>query len=77
MTRTRRARVESVVEQLDVSVYGAPTDCPESDGTLEWDRTTIVIDGAPTPIDGALVPDRSRPGMGLELKRSDAERYVL
>lgn len=31
------------MEQLDVSVYRVPTDVPESDGTLEWDHTTIVI----------------------------------
>jgi L-alanine-DL-glutamate epimerase-like enolase superfamily enzyme len=28
---------------LDVSVYTIPTDAPESDGTLEWDSTTIVL----------------------------------
>jgi len=28
---------------MDVSVYAVPTDFPESDGTLEWDRTTIVL----------------------------------
>ncbi|HKU57832.1 MAG TPA: enolase C-terminal domain-like protein [Gaiellaceae bacterium] len=31
------------VERLDVSAYTIPTDEPESDGTLEWDSTTIVI----------------------------------
>ena len=31
------------VERLDVSAYEIPTDEPESDGTLEWDSTTIVI----------------------------------
>jgi len=31
------------VERLDVSVYTVPTDFPESDGTLRWDHTTIVI----------------------------------
>ena len=33
----------ATVEQLDVSVYTVPTDFPESDGTAEWDSTTIVI----------------------------------
>jgi L-alanine-DL-glutamate epimerase-like enolase superfamily enzyme len=37
----------------------------------------LFFDGVPTPTDGALVPDLSRPGMGLELKRADAERYVV
>ena len=31
------------VERLAVSAYEVPTDQPESDGTLEWDSTTIVI----------------------------------
>lgn len=31
------------IEQLRVSTYTIPTDFPESDGTLQWDRTTIVI----------------------------------
>jgi L-alanine-DL-glutamate epimerase-like enolase superfamily enzyme len=31
------------IEQLDVSTHELPTDGHESDGTLEWDSTTIVI----------------------------------
>jgi L-alanine-DL-glutamate epimerase-like enolase superfamily enzyme len=31
------------IEGLDVSAFTVPTDAPESDGTLEWDSTTIVI----------------------------------
>ncbi|HEX4020628.1 MAG TPA: enolase C-terminal domain-like protein [Candidatus Sulfotelmatobacter sp.] len=31
------------IKQMDVSTYAIPTDFAESDGTLEWDRTTIVI----------------------------------
>ena len=31
------------VEKLDVFARTIPTDAPESDGTLEWDSTTIVI----------------------------------
>ncbi len=31
------------IERLDVGAYRVPTDRPESDGTLEWDSTTIVI----------------------------------
>jgi L-alanine-DL-glutamate epimerase-like enolase superfamily enzyme len=31
------------VEALRVSAYTIPTDFPESDGTLEWDRTTLVL----------------------------------
>lgn len=35
----------------------------------------MLFDGAINPSDGKLHPDLSRPGMGLELKRLDAERY--
>ena len=33
----------TAVERLDVFAHTIPTDEPESDGTLEWDSTTIVI----------------------------------
>lgn len=36
----------------------------------------MLFDGVPEPEGGALRPDRSRPGLGLELKRADAERYA-
>jgi len=38
---------------------------------------SMLFDGTLEPRDGLLTPDRSRPGLGLELKRSDAERYRL
>jgi hypothetical protein len=34
----------------------------------------LLFDGVLDPKGGALRPDLSRPGNGLELKRSDAER---
>jgi L-alanine-DL-glutamate epimerase-like enolase superfamily enzyme len=34
---------ELAVERLAVSAYEIPTDEPESDGTLEWDSTTLVL----------------------------------
>jgi L-alanine-DL-glutamate epimerase-like enolase superfamily enzyme len=37
----------------------------------------MFFDGVLTPINGALRPDRSRPGMGLEFKRSEAEKYAV
>jgi L-alanine-DL-glutamate epimerase-like enolase superfamily enzyme len=40
-TATRTAGV--AIEGLEVSAYTVPTDEPESDGTLEWDSTTIVV----------------------------------
>ncbi len=41
MAVATRSHVE--VEALAVSAYTIPTDEPESDGTLEWDSTTIVV----------------------------------
>jgi L-alanine-DL-glutamate epimerase-like enolase superfamily enzyme len=37
----------------------------------------MLFDGAPRPIGGELRPDLSRPGLGLELKRKDAERFAV
>jgi hypothetical protein len=35
--------VQAPVESLVVSAFTVPTDEPESDGTAEWDATTIVV----------------------------------
>jgi L-alanine-DL-glutamate epimerase-like enolase superfamily enzyme len=35
--------VETPIQQLKASAYAVPTDMPESDGTLAWDRTTLVL----------------------------------
>jgi L-alanine-DL-glutamate epimerase-like enolase superfamily enzyme len=37
----------------------------------------MLLDGAPTPVNGVLRPDLSRPGLGLELKAADAERFLV
>jgi L-alanine-DL-glutamate epimerase-like enolase superfamily enzyme len=34
---------EAAVDRVEVSAYTVPTDAPESDGTLEWDSTTMVL----------------------------------
>jgi L-alanine-DL-glutamate epimerase-like enolase superfamily enzyme len=31
------------IERLEVSAYTVPTDRPESDGTAEWDTTTLIL----------------------------------
>jgi L-alanine-DL-glutamate epimerase-like enolase superfamily enzyme len=31
------------IDRIDVSAYTVPTDYPESDGTLAWDKTTMVL----------------------------------
>lgn len=36
----------------------------------------MLFEGTPPPVNGALVPDRSRPGFGLEFKRADAARFA-
>ncbi|WP_028057724.1 enolase C-terminal domain-like protein [Candidatus Solirubrobacter pratensis] len=36
-------REQAPLQGLDVSVFEIPTDQPESDGTLEWDSTTVVV----------------------------------
>ncbi|MFO1039670.1 MAG: enolase C-terminal domain-like protein [Geminicoccaceae bacterium] len=48
---------------------------------LEWfhDHVRIermLFDGAPEPRDGVIRPDLTRPGLGLDFKRADAERYA-
>ena len=37
----------------------------------------MLFDGAAIPVNGRLAPDLSRPGLGLEFKRSDAARYEV
>lgn len=31
------------IQRIEVAAYCIPTDAPESDGTLEWDNTTLVV----------------------------------
>ena len=45
-----------------------------------WDHSRIdslIFDGAPRPVGGCLTPDPSRPGLGIELKRADAEQWRI
>jgi len=49
---------------------------------LEWfhdhDRIEhLLFDGAPVPLDGAVRPDLSRPGLGLDFKQRDADRFAV
>ena len=37
------ARASTPVERIEVEAFTIPTDQPESDGTLEWDHTTLVV----------------------------------
>src|SRR5438132_346009 len=36
-------RPDARVERVEVAAFDVPTEGPESDGTLEWDSTTIVV----------------------------------
>ena len=37
----------------------------------------MLFDGAAAPVGGVLRPDPSRPGLGLEFKQKDAERFKV
>jgi L-alanine-DL-glutamate epimerase-like enolase superfamily enzyme len=41
--RSRTTHVSPLIEGLEATAYEIPTDEHESDGTLEWDSTTIVV----------------------------------
>jgi len=41
--RSRTTHVSPSVEGIEATAYEIPADQPESDGTLEWDSTTIVV----------------------------------
>lgn len=43
MTGTRFGGKGVTIERLDISAYTVPTDFPESDGTIAWDKTTLVV----------------------------------
>ena len=43
MTTDTTRRVDAPIEALEVAAATIPTDAPESDGTLGWDKTTIVV----------------------------------
>jgi L-alanine-DL-glutamate epimerase-like enolase superfamily enzyme len=36
----------------------------------------MFFEGVPKPVNGELRPDLSRPGMGIELKQADAQRFA-
>lgn len=40
---TVAAHSGATVEQLEITAFKIPTEEPESDGTLEWDSTTLVV----------------------------------
>lgn len=55
------------VDALDVLAYEIPTDQPESDGTLQWTSTTIVV---------VLVEAAGRRGLGYTYSDAAAARLI-
>lgn len=39
----KAGKAEVAIEQLEVSAYVIPTDFPQADGTLQWNKTTLVV----------------------------------
>ena len=37
------AAIDATIRRVDVAAYTIPTDAPESDGTIIWESTTIVV----------------------------------
>ena len=42
-SESHRTRVAASIDRMEVAAFQVPTDAPESDGTAEWDRTTVVV----------------------------------
>jgi L-alanine-DL-glutamate epimerase-like enolase superfamily enzyme len=83
-----QAATLAAADGLDISAHTAPSlhfdVCCELANVrhIEWfhDHVRIeqlLFDGAARHERGLLRPDRDRPGLGLELRRADAERYAL
>jgi L-alanine-DL-glutamate epimerase-like enolase superfamily enzyme len=43
LSTSRSAGLDATVEAVEAAAYTIPTDAPESDGTIEWHSTTIVV----------------------------------
>ncbi|HEX5055675.1 MAG TPA: enolase C-terminal domain-like protein [Gammaproteobacteria bacterium] len=57
---------EAAIQSIDVSAYSIPTDAPESDGTIEWNATGLVvvkISGAGASGTGYSYADKSAAGI--------------
>jgi L-alanine-DL-glutamate epimerase-like enolase superfamily enzyme len=76
----------SAAHQVDLSAHCAPAVSAHAFCAVERLRhleyfhdhvriESMLFDGTLEPQGGALKPDRSRPGLGLEIKRSEVERY--
>lgn len=46
MIKAEKSKVASdgvAISKIESEIYRIPTDCPESDGTLKWNNTTLVL----------------------------------
>ena len=59
--------LDTPIEKLEVTAYKVPTDLPESDGTLKWDSTTMVL---------ATVTAGDRRGLGYTYSHTAAARLI-
>jgi L-alanine-DL-glutamate epimerase-like enolase superfamily enzyme len=87
ITGVLQAAAVAAAHGLDVSAHCAPAASAHAFTAVQNLRhleyfhdhvrvEDLLFDGVPEPEGGALVPDRSRAGLGLELKRADAEKYA-
>jgi hypothetical protein len=60
------------ITSATVSPYTIPTEDFHDHVRIE----RLLFDGVVEPVNGALSPDLSRSGCGLDLKRADARRYA-
>src|SRR4051794_25265553 len=65
--RASAVAAEAAIERVTVSAYEIPTDQPESDGTLEWDSTTLVL---------VEVAGGGETGLGLTYADASAARLI-
>lgn len=85
-TGLRRAAAICGAQHTPISLHCAPSLSAHAACALrevrhvEWfhDHARIehmIFDGAPSPSNGALRPDRGSPGLGLRLRREEAHRF--
>ena len=66
-TGERLARAEFALASLEADAYVVPTDAPESDGTFEWSKTTLVA---------VEVAAGSERGLGYTYADEAAARFI-
>lgn len=70
------SRGDAPIRGLKVSAYTVPTDRPESDGTLAWDSTTLVVVQASAASRGGIGFSYADTATALLIKDKLAERVL-